>query len=82
MKLSGTDSTYSVVHYNVHRVFTGDKTACENWIENQVKQEKDKLIREMKNMCIEHNLPHQDISQELKQLEASLRQNYKVVRLN
>lgn len=82
MRLSGADSIYGVMYYNMNRVFTGDRTACENWIENQIKQEKEKLIREMESMCIEHNLPQQDISQELKQLEMALRQNYKIVRLN
>lgn len=82
MRLSGADSTYSVVHYNVHRVFTGDKTACENWIENKIRQEKQKLVDDIEKMCSENNLPKQNISEELKQLEVGLRQSYKIVKLN
>ncbi|MFV0328546.1 MAG: hypothetical protein ACK5KL_01790 [Dysgonomonas sp.] len=82
MRFSGADSTYGVVHYNMQRVFTGTQAACENWIENKIRQEKEKLILEMEKMCIEHNLPKQDISEELRQVEMLNRQNYKVVRLN
>lgn len=82
MNISGMNSTYGVMHYKMHKVFTGDKAACENWIENLIKQEKDKLIKEMENMCLDNNLPKQDISQELNLLEIGLRQSYIIVRLN
>jgi len=82
MKVSGSDSTYCVMYYGMTREHTGSKASCESWIENKIKQEKEHLTNEMKKMCLEHNLPQQDISQELKQLEIGLRQNYKIVRLN
>ena len=65
MSISGADSTYCVMYYNMTREFTGTKDACETWIENKIKSEKEKLTKEMEKMCIENNLPKQNISDEM-----------------
>lgn len=82
MRVSGSDSTYCVMYYNMTREFTGTRDACETWIENKIKSEKEKLTRDMEKMCMEHNIPKQNISEEIRQMETLLRQNYKITRLN
>ena len=82
MRVSGADSIYCVMYYNMTREFTGSKDACEAWIENKIKSEKEKLTRDMEKMCMENNIPKQNISEEIRQLETLLRQNYKITRLN
>ncbi|MDL2223589.1 hypothetical protein LJB98_05785 [Bacteroidales bacterium OttesenSCG-928-M11] len=82
MRISGEDSTYSVMLYNTQRVFTGSRTACENWIEDKIKAERKQLIDKMEKMCKEENLPAQDISMELRELESLYRNNCKIIRLN
>lgn len=82
MRISGTDSTYCVMYYNVHREFTGSRDECERWIETKIKTEKQSLEQQVKeSFSLEENsIPN--ISVELQQLERNIRETYKIVRLN
>lgn len=62
MKLTGSDSIYCVMYYGMTREYTGTKESCQNWIENKIKEEKERLNRDIEKMCLENNLPKQNIS--------------------
>jgi len=79
--IAGSDSTYGIFYYNA-KIFAGSKEECQSWIENKIKEEQNKLLKDMQHKFPERNFTKNDMPDEFRQLEVHYRQYHKIIRLN
>ena len=79
----GSDSTYGVFYYGFQE-FAGSKEACQTWVENKIKEEKNKLMDEIKKSVLNEGSDFRllNMTEELELIENFCKQNYKIIRLN